>query len=243
MDNVVVFEAVDSTHAAALRLIEQVDNEELSLRATVLVAATQSRGVGRKSRRWSSPTGGLYLNWLGPRLSDQILARLPMIAAAAAHSAITAAGVEDAAIKWPNDILVEGRKLAGLLIHSRRGDAACVTVGFGLNVKPVTESLDEPIHAPISLAEIVGDEGLELRMLEAAVRFVKELQRSMTDFGPALERWRSLLIHRENDPMTVRLGNGDTMTGAFVGLTDEGFLRLLTDTGERVITSGDVIES
>lgn len=238
-----VFEAVDSTHAAALRLIEQVDNEELCLRATVMVAVTQSHGVGRGSRRWSSAPGGLYLNWLGPLASTDVLPRLPMIAAAAAHSAITAAGVTDGTIKWPNDILVEGRKLAGLLIHSRRGDSACVTVGLGLNLRPVTEPLGEPIHPPISLAEIVGDDGLEERMLVAAVRFVKDLHLSLADSGPALERWRSRLIHREGDPITILLGNGERAAGFFAGLTDEGYLRLRQIDGERVITGGDIVES
>ncbi len=238
-----VFEAVDSTHAAALRLMEQVDNEGLCLRTTVVVAFTQSRGVGRGARRWNSPPGGLYLNWLGPGVSDDVLLRLPMIAAAAAHSAIAAAGVTNGTIKWPNDILVTGHKLAGLLIHSRRGDSACVTVGLGVNLRPVTEPLEAPIHPPISLAEIVGDAEVEGRMLEIAVRFVKDLNLWLADFGPALRLWRNRLIHREGDQIAVRLGNGEVVEGTFSGLTDEGYLRLRQIDGERVITGGDVLES
>ena len=238
-----VFEAVDSTHAAALRLMAQVENEGLSLRSTVLVAVTQSRGVGRGAHRWNSPPGGLYLNWLGSAVSDDVILRLPMIAAAAAHSAVTSAGVTHATIKWPNDILVEGRKLAGLLIHARGGTSTCVTVGMGINLRPVTEPLETPVHPPVSLAEIVGDADIEGRVLEIAVRFVKNLILSMADYGPALRLWHEQLVHREGDPMTVRLGNGDIEEGVFAGLTDEGHLRLRQTDGERVITGGDIIES
>ena len=86
VDNVVLFEEVDSTHAAALRLIDQVDVEGLGLRPTVVIAEAQSRGTGRGGRRWVSPRGGLYLSWLSIGIRDDVVNRLPMLAAAAACS-------------------------------------------------------------------------------------------------------------------------------------------------------------
>jgi len=243
VDNVVFLDAVDSTHSLALRLIDQIDNEELTLRATVVVATAQRFGVGRGNRRWTSPPGGLYLSWISARVADEVIPQLPMLAAAAAHSALTAVGVGRAGIKWPNDILVGDRKLAGMLVHARRGETVRVTVGLGVNIQPVTDPIDDPIHPPTSLVE-QGVEDLHGELaIEVAVNFVSDLTVSLGHQEPALRRWRDQLIHEAGDRITVRLSSGTVESGTFAGLTDEGFLRLEQETGERIITGGDVIES
>ena len=112
VENVVLFTTIDSTHAAALRLIDQVDCEDLTLRPTVVLAESQSHGLGRGGRRWVSPSGGLYLSWVASIADEPLIPLMPMLSASAALRAIDEAGVEGATIKWPNDILVAGRKLA-----------------------------------------------------------------------------------------------------------------------------------
>ena len=101
--------------------------------------------------------GGLYLSWLRSGIKAETIAQLPMLAAAAAHDAIARIGVSDIRIKWPNDILVGGRKLAGVLVFARHGDTTWVTVGLGVNVE-TTPVLEESSGMPAtSLAEILGE--------------------------------------------------------------------------------------
>ncbi len=243
MENVVWFESLDSTHAAALRLMAHMDSEDLALRPTLLVAGTQTTGVGRSRRRWLSPPGGLYLNWIAAGLSDEVVSCLPMLAAAAALSSIREIGVEGPGIKWPNDILVDGRKLAGLLVHARRAGITMVTVGLGVNLRPVGTLPDIPIQPPVSLDEIFGVETATEVALDLVVAFVRRLVGFVSDPAPALVLWREGLIHRQSDCLKVRLASGEELTGLFAGLTDEGFLRLEQDHGVRILTGGDIIES
>lgn len=243
IDNVMVFEEVDSTHAVALRLIDQVDVEGLRLRPTVVLAGAQSRGIGRGDRRWVSPRGGLYLSWLSIGIRDEVVNHLPMLAAAAACAALADTGVTDARIKWPNDILVEDRKLAGILVHCRRRTASRVIVSVGVNIVPISEAVEAASRPPVSLAELIGADAAAASLADIAAGFVRGLDASIADPEPALERWRRWLVHRPGDPIAVRVASGAVESGRFAGLTEEGFLRLDQGTGERVISGGDVIES
>jgi BirA family biotin operon repressor/biotin-[acetyl-CoA-carboxylase] ligase len=243
VDNVILFEEVDSTHAVALRLIDQVDNEGLRLRPTVVLAGAQSRGTGRGDRRWVSPPGGLYLSWLSIGVRDEIVNRLPMLAAAAACTTLADAGVINARIKWPNDILVDDRKLAGILVHCRRGTANRVTVSLGVNIVPISEAVEAASRPPVSLAELIGADAAAASRAGIAAGFVRGLDASIADPEPALECWRRWLVHRPGDPIAVRVASGALESGRFAGLTEEGFLRLDQGSGERVISGGDVIES
>ncbi|PWB75239.1 MAG: biotin--[acetyl-CoA-carboxylase] ligase [Holophagae bacterium] len=243
VDNLVLFETVDSTHLVALRLIDQVDVEGLVLRPTVVIADAQRIGVGRGGRRWVSPPGGLYLSWLSSAVSDHVVARLPMLAAAAACLALADAGVDEAGIKWPNDLLVDDRKLAGILVHCRRGTVNRVTVSLGVNVVPIIAPVEGASRPPISLAEVIGAEAATPARTGVAVGFVRRLVEAIADPAPALERWRRRLVHRTGDQISVRTAAGAIETGTFAGLTDEGFLRLGQGPGERVISGGDVVES
>jgi len=243
VENVVLFELVDSTHAVALRLIDQVDVEGLGLRPTIVIAGAQSRGVGRGERRWESPPGGLYLSWLPSPVPDHVVARLPMLAASAACLALADAGVDELGIKWPNDILVDDRKLAGILVHCRYGAVHRVTVSLGVNIIPITAPDGDASRPPISLAEVIGTEAATAAKLGVAVSFVRNLAEFITNSAPALERWRRLLVHRPGDPISVRTASGAIESGTFAGLTEDGFLRLRQASGERIISGGDVIES
>jgi BirA family biotin operon repressor/biotin-[acetyl-CoA-carboxylase] ligase len=243
VDNVVLFDAVDSTHLVALRLIDQVDVEGLVLRPTVVIAETQRIGVGRGGRRWASPPGGLYLSWLSSAVPYRLVAQLPMLAASAACLALADAGVDQVGIKWPNDLLVDDRKLAGILVHCRRGSTTRVTVSLGVNVVPITAPVEGASRPPISLAEVIGAEAAAPARTGVAVGFVRRLVEAIADPSPALARWRRRLVHRPGDPISVRTASGAIETGTFAGLTDEGFLRLSQGPGERVISGGDVIES
>lgn len=242
VENVVVFERVDSTHACALRLIEQAETEELVLPATLIVAGEQERGQGRSGRTWASPPGGLYLSWIAAGLDSESLGQLPIIAAAAAYEAVSRLGIKSAVIKWPNDLLVAGRKLAGLLVHARRGDSSWAVVSVGINLEHAPKITDGSDVATTSVAERLA-RGRATEWAEAIIRVVvEELTEGIAAPEKPLATWRKRLLHEPGDAMVVRIGDGSKIRGVLTGLTDEGHLRLDCDGQERIIAAGDVIE-
>jgi len=243
VENLVLFEVTDSTHALARRIIAEMDDESQNLGATLIVADRQERGEGRGDRSWESPTGGLYLSWLRSGIKAETIAQLPMLAATAAHDAMTRIGVSDIRVKWPNDILVGGRKLAGILVFARHGETTWVTVGLGVNIEtvPIIES-GKGLPAT-SIAHLLGEGDAQSWRQDLTSTFIDQLDRMMEDPEPAIDRWRNLLIQRPGDSVSVRLASGQMVSGTLLQLTEEGFLKIQENGKERVVTGGDVIES
>lgn len=242
VENTVLLDVVDSTHAMARRLITEMDEEEQSLGPTVIVADRQECGEGRGGRQWESPVGGLYLSWMRSDVDKETVARLPMLAAAAALTAVRSLGVEDPGIKWPNDILVEGRKLAGILVFARHGDTNWATVGLGANIEttPVLEKGQAVQATAIAEHLNTGDpDGWRNSLIG---EFIAELTRSLTDPAPALATWRRHLIQQPGDTVRIRLGSSREVEGTLSSVTDEGFLRISVNGDEELITGGDLLE-
>lgn len=242
VENVLAFHEIDSTHACALRLIEQAEAEEIVLPTTMIIAGCQHDGRGRSDRSWVSPLGGLYLSWVAAGLDLQTISQLPMIAASATLEAIHRLGIEDVAIKWPNDILIGGRKCAGCLVHARHGETRWAAVGIGINLTSAPAVTDGGGLPACAISEF-ADEGEYWDWAETIVGTVSdELGSGVDDAAPHLARWRDNLCHRKGDGMTVRRGDGSEIRGLFAGLTDEGHLRLDCDGEELTIATGDVVE-
>jgi len=243
VENLVLFEVTDSTHALARRIITEMDEESQKLGATLILADRQEKGVGRGDRSWESPAGGLYMSWLRSGIKAETIAQLPMLAATAAWDAITRIGVSDVQIRWPNDILVDERKLAGILVFARHGDTTWVTVGLGVNLE-TAPVIDETEGLPAtSIAELLESGEIKTWRHDLACTFIDQLDRLMEDPAPAIDRWRNLLIQRPGDAVSVRLASGKVVSGTLLELTEEGFLKIRENGKERVVTGGDVIES
>jgi BirA family biotin operon repressor/biotin-[acetyl-CoA-carboxylase] ligase len=123
----------DSSNAYVLRLPHDQQH------AHAVLAESQKQGKGRRQRSWHSPAGGnIYLS-LGWRFeeSEYPLSTLPLVEAICVCKALSRAGLADHGIKWPNDILVNGRKLAGILVEmqSAGNGPATVAIGIGVNVR------------------------------------------------------------------------------------------------------------
>jgi BirA family biotin operon repressor/biotin-[acetyl-CoA-carboxylase] ligase len=243
VENLVLFDVTDSTHALARQIIAEMDEESQKLGATLILADRQEKGEGRGDRSWESPEGGLYMSWLRSGIRAETIAQLPMLAAAAAHDAISQIGISDVRIRWPNDILVDGRKLAGILVFARHGDTTWVAVGLGVNVETVPV-LDESAGLPAtSVVELLGGGDIQTWRHEIACTFIDQLDRLMEEPALAIERWRTLLIQQPGDTVNVRLATGGEVSGTLLELTEEGFLKIQEDGKERLVTGGDVIES
>ena len=130
-DRITVLEEVDSTNTRLLALAREGAPE-----GTVLIARRQTGGKGRRGRTFQSQTGGLYLSvLLRPGLSPDRLTLATPMAAVAVLQALETVGVE-AEVKWVNDILLNGKKLCGILAETAGPDPACpgLVLGVGLNV-------------------------------------------------------------------------------------------------------------
>lgn len=163
--------------AAPVFFEERVDSTNLYLRrlsataadGTAVIAGAQSAGRGRSGRSFLSPEGGLYLSvLLRPELEPERLPTLTPVAAVAVCRAVETVCGARCGIKWPNDVLLGGKKICGILVESvLGGEKNCVIVGIGINAN--TPSFPEELR-PIagSIAAVTGGQ-VDLRALAAAV--------------------------------------------------------------------------
>lgn len=144
---------------------------------SAVVAERQTSGRGRRGRRWFSPSGGLWMSVvLRPHLEASALPVLTMACALAAAGAVERCAGIRCGLKWPNDILLHGRKVGGILVESETGKAGlrAVVAGFGLNVnQPVSALPREISDTATSLFEHLGR---PLRLSSLAGGLVRELE-------------------------------------------------------------------
>jgi BirA family biotin operon repressor/biotin-[acetyl-CoA-carboxylase] ligase len=243
VDNIVLLATTSSTQALARELITAMDGEEQRLATTVIISERQEHGEGRGGRGWVSPAGGLYLTWLRSGLETETIALLPMLAASAAQAAVAEIGVAGVAIKWPNDLLVGGRKLAGILVFARHGETGWAAVGLGVNVAAAPSLDGAPGLPATAVADHLELGDPELARDRIACSFVDRLSEALVEPERALAAWRKLLLQQPGDRLRVRLASGSEASGVVIGIEDRGFLRLRCGDAERVITGGDIIES
>lgn len=200
-----------------------------------LRAERQTAGRGRQGRPWVSPPGNLYASTLiRPRTSDLPAPTLALVAAVALHEAVSVFH-GGAVLKWPNDLLLGGAKLSGILLE---GAADAVVIGFGVNLAHHPALADRPTTS-------LAAHGVPI---EPAV-FLDVLADA---FGRWLERWRGEGLgsirarwldraHPSGTALTVRLPDGGTIDGLFDGLDLDGALLLRLAGGERrVVHAADV---
>jgi BirA family biotin operon repressor/biotin-[acetyl-CoA-carboxylase] ligase len=236
---VLYFETIGSTNVEALRQLA------LGVEAPFwIVADEQSEGRGRSGRRWQSPKGNLYAT-LGLRLSVSASAatQLSFVAALATCDAIAshlpAEQVTALRLKWPNDVLLKGAKIAGILIESAAAPGTgglAAAIGIGINVASAPAGTSRPVAA-LGLAPNARAAVFE----ELARAFDAWLARwdQTRGFATIREAWLER-AHVIGEPLNVSL-NGSTIGGRFQGLDERGALRLKTDAGDDiVVTAGDV---
>ena len=208
----------------------------------VIVAGEQTEGRGRHGRDWFSPGGkGLYFSILvRPRCRQEHFSLLPVVAGIGVASGLEKLGIGDVGIKWPNDVQISGRKVAGILVESRKtADGMFAVVGVGLNVA-TGEFPPEIAETATSLAVETGVEHSNDEVLSLVLG---EIERFYSDL--CLGRNDELVSHlRRLDVLRgrrVRVNAGETVTGTALGIDDEGRLKIQTDDGqEHFINSGEV---
>ncbi len=236
----VALDVVTSTNDEALRLAEAGAED-----GTLVWAREQTEARGRQGRAWASPRGNLCLSLvLRPDCDAAKAAQLGFIAALALGEAFgsVAPPMIEVTYKWPNDVLLNGRKAAGILLESRSGADGtldCVILGVGANVRHYPE--DSAFPATSLHFEGASPDLSEVALLEAFSRyFLNWVNRWLDDgFAPIRRAWLHH-AHGLGEEIEVRLP-GETLTGTFKDLDERGTLVLELPGGDvRSISAGDV---
>jgi BirA family biotin operon repressor/biotin-[acetyl-CoA-carboxylase] ligase len=225
------YDRLGSTNDEARRLAESG-----APHGTVVQADEQTAGRGRMARHWFSPPGNLYLSVvLRPDADNHRLAELGFVAALAVTDAVDLLLPRQvrASLKWPNDVLVRGGKIAGILLEQSAG---AMIMGIGVNV------LHAPDGVPYQVSTIVGSgglatvEGMQDHLLAALQQWLESWQRG--GFEPIRVAWLER-AHAPGTPLRVRLLD-QIVAGTFAGLAEDGALLLDTPQERLRIMAGDV---
>ena len=238
-----------------LEICDTVDstNTRLMLRATqqgvrsglALAAEAQTAGRGRRGRVWQSGIGSTLTFSLLWRFAQgaRELAGLSLAVGVALARVLRAAGARDAQLKWPNDVLLPGGKLAGILIEMQ-GDVlgpSVAVIGIGINVRSdprVFSAVDQPVADLETVTGAAVDRNRLLAQLLTELAAVLE-RFAAGGFAPLREEWQALHAHQDQ-PVCLTLPDGLQVTGRARGVADDGVLLLETAAGVMRHHSGEV---
>ncbi|MEA3453544.1 MAG: biotin--[acetyl-CoA-carboxylase] ligase [Candidatus Caldatribacteriota bacterium] len=213
---------------------------------TLIITERQSAGKGRLGRKWFSPTGGIWLSIiLYPQLPPSYIPRITLMTAVAAVKAIKICTQIKSQIKWPNDILINKKKVCGILteMSAELDIINWVVVGIGINVNIDYQKFPEDIQAnTISLKEVSGKEVLRVKLVQTFLqefeKYYNKLKRK--EFSSILEEWK-LYSHTLGRKIRIDIGER-IIIGEAININEEGALVLKKEDGERVeIISGTII--
>ena len=234
-------DAVDSTNLQACRFGDDGESEGL-----VIVADQQSSGKGRMGRRWESPAGvNLYASiLLRPAILPIDAPKLTFLSAVAVCQAILTATGLRATVKWPNDVLLNGRKVAGLLneMSAETDRVNYVVLGIGVNLNMRKDQFPEDLRYPAtSLAIVKGSPVSRLDFTRILLQKIDILYQIFLERGsePVLDAWVQLC---EMTGKAVRVDCNDLqLEGVMTGIAEDGALLVCTTKGriERIY-AGDV---
>lgn len=238
---IVCQEETVSTNLDAFRMAEAG-----AMEGTVLLAERQTGGKGRLGRRWESPAGvNLYCSViLRPQLPPYEAPQLTFLSAVAVARAVQLVSGLQPAIKWPNDLLLNGRKVAGLLneMNAETDRVGFVILGIGVNLNMRAEQFPDDLRSPAT--SLFLETGVPVSRQLFAVRLLQELDREYArflrhGFGPARDEW-ARYCNAFGHEVRVDVG-GSTVQGPFAGVDQDGALLIQLPGGrcERIL-SGDI---
>ena len=238
-----IHELLDSTNLEALRLLQSGAREN-----QLVLANAQSSGRGRRGRTWHSPAqGGLYMSLLYFIRTVEPAARpalqgLSLVTALSLYRTLGNYCHHRITLKWPNDVLVDDRKLAGILLETRAvADCSPLVIGIGVNLSlspAQREKIDRPACAldewSVTTREVLCGQILSVLMANIE-QYLAE------GFTPFQADWNSCDRHLGDE---VIVGNGNQqVAGKSLGVDATGALLLQTSNGQQRISGGEVLPS
>ena len=239
--HIVYQESIDSTNIRAKQLAAEGAPE-----GTVVVAEEQGTGRGRLERSFFSPKGkGIWFSViLRPEFTPQEAPKCTLLAAVAVAMAMERFGLK-AGIKWPNDILYEGKKLVGILteMNAEIDRINYVVIGTGINVNIMPEDFPEDIRtAATSLAIMKGEKLPRVKFFQAVLESMEELYDVVRrqGFVPVMQKWKHYTITLGQEVNVIGIGRNESFSGIAADIDEEGALLVDTETGRRRVLAGDV---
>jgi BirA family biotin operon repressor/biotin-[acetyl-CoA-carboxylase] ligase len=211
---------------------------------TVVIAETQTGGKGRLGRKWISPKGNLYLSAvLRPNIPMHKAPLITLTGAVAVASAIRTTCGLAAGIKWPNDILISGKKVSGLLteMSAEQDSIRHIVLGIGVDVNMKMGELPPEVRSLTTT--LAAEAGVQINRLVLLQQVLRDLERWYQKFlsndADVLEEWKRLNVTVGNR-ITVS-GAGEALGGLAQGVDRDGRLIVRLDDGTiRTVAAGDV---
>jgi len=237
----IVLDEVDSTNTEASRIAATLSGP------TWILARRQTAAHGRRGRPWASPAGNFAATLaMRPEGPPERVALRSFVAALALHDALRAATgrAEAFALKWPNDVLLNGGKVAGILLESAGAgrEVAWLAIGFGVNLAaaPAASEVEPGATRPVSLAGETGVSIAPETFLDLLAPAFARWEDQLVTFGfaPIRNAWLSRAARR-GETVTARTGT-ETHEGRFETLDDSGALVLETARGRIAIPAAEV---
>nr|WP_312973741.1 bifunctional biotin--[acetyl-CoA-carboxylase] ligase/biotin operon repressor BirA [Pseudomonas sp.] len=237
---ITLLQQVDSTNAQAMRHLASG-----AVPPFLIIAEQQTAGRGRRGRSWASPFGENLYYSLVLRVSGGMrqLEGLSLVVGLALLQALRDAGVNEAGLKWPNDLLVGGRKIAGILLElsGDPADVCHVVIGIGVNINMRVTRLGEVIDQPwTSLRQVVGEQ-VDRNAFVASLN--RQLERYLRlhqaeGFAALREQWEA--SHLWQGRAVVLAAGAQAIHGRVLGVDDTGALRLDIDGQEKMFSGGEL---
>ena len=233
--NTTILRAVDSTNTYLMNLADP-------LHQSLCSADIQVGGRGRRGRQWLSPFARNLAISVGFATRRELseLGGLSLVAGLALVDVLQSLGIAEAGLKWPNDVLVGGRKVCGILVELRSvNDRVEVVIGFGVNVQlhdAEIAQIDQPVTD-------LRRQGVKLDRTELLLLFVARLRQYVAHFDEAgfdsfVPAFDAVHVFQAQQ---CRLVAGDSVTlGEVLGVAPDGGLRVQTEQGEEVFHGGEV---
>lgn len=237
---VLYFDTIDSTNIKAQELVEKGYPS-----GTLVVADKQESGKGRRGRSWVSPSGtGIFMTlMIKPDINPNNASMLTLVAALAVAKAITSVTGEEAMIKWPNDIVVNGKKVCGILteMNAQFDYINHIVVGIGINVH--NESFPEEISQMASslMIEAGGKRFHRAQIIAETMSYFEQYYDTFLktqDLSALVREYDKLLVNR-NKSVRV-LDPKEPFDGKAMGITPKGELIVDTWESRKLVSSGEV---
>lgn len=231
--NLLIFDEIDSTNSEAIRLAKSCVYGDF-----IIIAQKQTAGRGRQGKQWSSDEGNVYFSVLLDRnIETEKQPELSFVSALSLYDTIKFFADKnniaiDIALKWPNDVLIDGKKISGILIESLSFlGRNYVVIGVGVNTKLTPPNISQPVTSLVDAGIYILDDTMVLS------QFVK-------NFDKYFKKWQKYgfeIIRRIWESRAYKLNQNITVTscdqkffGQFLGVDDKGNLKLKLEDGSVV---------
>lgn len=224
------FDEIDSTNLWLLK--------QKSVKGKFCIAADQTAGRGRRGKSWLSDSGSSLLLSMGWSRDNVDIEGLSLISGLAVLNALTDQGVSDLKLKWPNDVLADGKKLAGILVELS-GDKLVIGVGINVTFSSISKAQSE-INQPWTDLTRLGCSVDRERLVVDTVRYHENFvaQHKTSGFGCFADKWNQ--VNAYQNQKIIIINGKSTQAGIMEGVNKKGALILKSEKGSEEFVSGEV---